>query len=289
VWLNYLGGKSINGNPVIFPHEEAVPYHIYHTVLNTKNFGIPQNRERVFIVGVRDDEDNVFSWPQEIPLTVKLKDVLQDNPDEKYYLGEKTIGKLVEYEQKNKAKGNGFGAKFHDPDKDNMSALKLGGGGCDDLIKVKSATDKGYEEAGEGDSVNYSVPSSKTRRGRVGKEVAQTLDTHCTQGVVVKDDDVESGTWRTHKDGEGFRKIADGTAPTLPARAREDGSGQAVIRQNTRIRRLTPLECFRLQGFPDEFVYNAQFDGVSDTQLYKQAGNSITVDVLASIISKLKF
>ena len=63
--------------------------------------------------------------------------------------------------------------------------IKIGGGGKDDLIKVKSNTKKGFEEAKEGDSVNYAVPSSKTRRGRVGKQVAQTLDTGCNQGVVI--------------------------------------------------------------------------------------------------------
>ena len=66
-----------------------------------------------------------------------------------------------------------------------MSALKLGGGGADDLVKVKSATKKGYEEAAEGDSINFSVPTSETRRGRVGKGVAQTLDTACNQATIV--------------------------------------------------------------------------------------------------------
>ena len=364
-WINYLGGKSINGVPILFPDDNAVPYHIYYRVLNSKNFGIPQNRERIFIVGIRDDVDNKFTWPKEIPLTLKLKDILQDNPngkynlsqkavegiynsefnskstiiqdkegvsatllsrdykdpkcvevEEKYYLKDSTIEKLILYDKKNKEKGNGFGTKFHDPDKDNMSALKLGGGGCDDLIKVKSATEKGYEEAKYGDSINYSVPSSKTRRGRVGKGVAQTLDTSCNQATIVamrgRGDDntqqlefrkdeltntitsvqkdnlvIQPGTWRTHKDGKGFRKIKDGTSPTIPARAREDGSGQPCIRNSEGIRRLTPLECFRLQGFPDEFVENCYREGVSDTQLYKQAGNSITREVLAAIINKL--
>ncbi len=275
-WLNYLGGKSVNGNPIIFPIEEAVHYHIYYRVLNTKNFGIPQNRERVFIVGIRDDADNTFSWPQEVPLTTKLKDVLEDSPGDNYFLKEEVVNRLVEYDERNKAKGNGFGAKFHDPEKDNMSALKFGGGGADDLVKIKTNNSKGYDEMKEGDSLNFSVLASTTRRGRVGKGIAQTLDTGCEQGVI------ESGTWRTHKDGEGFRKIADGTAPTIPARAREDGSGQPVIRAESRIRRLTPRECFRLQGFPDTFKIP-----VSDTQAYKQAGNSITREVLSAIISKL--
>ena len=63
-WLDYLGGKSVNGNPVIFPLGDATPYHIYHKVLNAKNYGVPQNRERVFIVGIRDDSDNTFHQHQ---------------------------------------------------------------------------------------------------------------------------------------------------------------------------------------------------------------------------------
>jgi DNA (cytosine-5)-methyltransferase 1 len=117
-----------------------------------------------------------------------------------------------------------------------MSALKVGGGGCDDLIKIKSATSKGYEEAHEGDSINFSVPSSETRRGRVGKGVAQTLDTSCNQGTM-----------------DGFR-----------------------------IRRLTPRECFLLMDFPDTFTWK-----VSDSQAYKQAGNSIVVNVLYKILKQL--
>ena len=104
-------------------------------------------------------------------------------------------------------------------------------------LKINSATKKGYEIATNQDSINFSVLNSKTRRGRVGKGVAQTLDTACNQGVI----------------------------------------------STTNIRRLTPRECFRLMDFPDTFKWS-----VSDKQAYKQAGNSIVVNVLAEIIKKLK-
>ena len=84
-WLDYLGGKSVNGNPVIFPLEDATHYHIYHKVLNAKHYGVPQNRERVFIIGIRDDADNNFNWPKPFHLTKRLKDVLETDVDEKYY------------------------------------------------------------------------------------------------------------------------------------------------------------------------------------------------------------
>jgi DNA (cytosine-5)-methyltransferase 1 len=85
-WVNMLGGKSVNGSPVMFPHEYSVPYHLYWKVLNAKEHGVPQNRERVFLVGIRDDQDNVFRWPLEEHLTKRLKDVLEDDVDGKYFL-----------------------------------------------------------------------------------------------------------------------------------------------------------------------------------------------------------
>jgi len=311
-WVAMLGGKSVNGNPVLFPYEYSVPYHLYWKVLNAKEHGIPQNRERVFLIGIRDDQDNNFRFPIEEHLTKRLKDVLEENVDEKYFLSEKTIENLLVYNERQKENERGFSAKFRDVNEIKiMDALKVGGGGKDDLIKIKSATSTGFEIATEGDSINFSQMNSKTRRGRVGDQVAQTLDTGCNQAILsysrdnkgkvisrhIKDesntihtatggggntDQFVIGTWRTHKDGQGFRKIEDGNCPTIPARAREDGSGQPVIQENFKIRRLTPRECFRLMDFPDSFTWP-----VSDSQAYKQAGNSIVVNVLVKIIKNL--
>jgi DNA (cytosine-5)-methyltransferase 1 len=319
-WVNMLGGKSVNGVPILFPYEDSVPYHIYWKVLNAKKYGVPQNRERVFIIGIRDEEDNIFQFPKEEHLTKRLKDVLEDEVDEKYFLSENTIEKLIEYDIKQKENGNGFGAKFHDTD-GMMSALKVGGGGCDDLIKIKSATSKGYETATENDSINFSVPNSETRRGRVGKGVAQTLDTQCNQGVWIGDYRADEGL-RIRKDGvspcmtssmrdtEEWKANAGTRNPPLvglkcipvltPNRMEKRQNGrrfkedrepaftvtcqdQHGIYDGYKIRRLTPRECFRLMDFPDSFTWP-----VSDSQAYKQAGNSIVVGVLEKIISKLK-
>ena len=95
IWLDMLGGKSVNGNPVIFPREDATPYHIYHKVLNAKHYGVPQNRERVFIIGIRDDADNDFHWPKETPLKKLLKNVLENEVDKKYYLSDKMLSFLM--------------------------------------------------------------------------------------------------------------------------------------------------------------------------------------------------
>ena len=109
-------------------------------------------------------------------------------------------------------------------------------------VAVKEATKKGYAEAEIGDSINISVPNSKTRRGRVGKGISNTLDTGCQM---------------------------------------------ATLDKNYRIRRLTPKECFRLQGFPDELFEKARAVN-SDAQLYKQAGNAVTVNVAFAVAQSIK-
>jgi DNA (cytosine-5)-methyltransferase 1 len=244
---NMLGGKSVNGVPVLFPYDESVPYHLYWQVLNAKHHGVPQNRERVFLIGIRDDADNRFQFPREEHLTKRLKDVLEDKVDEKYFLDAKIIRNIF----------------------------------IDDF-KVKSATFKGYEQATIGDSINFSVPTSETRRGRVGKGVAQTLDTGCNQGVIQLNPSKES------KSGGGQpyqqNRVYDSNAlcPALSAGQVTWGGNAITLPNDYRIRRLTPRECFRLMDFPDTFTWP-----VSDSQAYKQAGNSIVVNVLYKILKQL--
>ena len=126
-------------------------------------------------------------------------------------------------------------------------------------IEVKEATKQGYAECRVGvDTVNLSVPGSKTRRGRVGKEIANTLDTSCNQGIFVQvsEELIVYAVW--------YEKY------------------QCYIA----IRKLTPCECFRLQGWSDDYFEKAQFVN-SDSQLYKQAGNGVTVTVIEAIARKM--
>lgn len=167
---------------------EEVGYNNYWQVLNAKDYGIPQNRERVFIISIRKDIDKGFTFPGPIPLELRLKDILEDNVDEKYYLSERLLSGLIKHKEKHKEKGNGFGANFNDPDEVKISSTlsaRYYKDGSECLIEVKEATKQGYTEAGLGDSINLEHPNSKTRRGRVGKKVAQTLTTSCNQAVVV--------------------------------------------------------------------------------------------------------
>lgn len=254
---------------IVLASLEKAGYNNYWQVLNAKDYGIPQNRERVFIVSIRKDIDNgMFKFPVPFELELRLKDMLEDEVNEKYYLKD-----IKNFYIKNsflmEAKGNGF--RFEPHVKENAELSKCittkSGNRMDDnyiiegvetkkskfkfdstnAILVKEATKKGYAEAYEGDSVNLEHPNSKTRRGRVGKQVAQTLTTSCNQAVIV--------------------------------------SYIEEYIKYLRIRKLTPLECFRLMGFDDE-DFN-KIKGISNTQLYKMAGNSIVVDVLANLFSEV--
>lgn len=271
-WVNMLGGKSVNGVPVLFPYEDSVPYHLYWKVLNAKNYGVPQNRERVFLIGIRDDSDNTFRFPSEEHLTKRLKDVLEEEVDKKYFLSEKMINHLTNHQRSQ---------EFISDETKNVNCITANySKQSSDLqyLKIKSATSKGYEEATEGDSINFTVPNSETRRGRAGKGVAQTLDTGCNQAVMVGD----------YRSDEGFRWRQDGNSPAIMAMMRDKwsekftGNNPPIINKDYKIRRLTPRECFRLMDFPDSFTWP-----VSDSQAYKQAGNSIVVNVLYKILKNL--
>jgi DNA (cytosine-5)-methyltransferase 1 len=279
-WVNYLGGKSVNGVPVLFPYDGSVNYHLYWQVLNSKKHGVPQNRERVFLVGIRDDVDNKFQFPKEEHLSKRLKDVLEKNVDDKYFLSDKMINGFLSHNKRHiEEKGqDGFNWKPKD-ETQIANCLRANAALCptDNTIKIKSATAKGYEEAKIGDSINFSVPNSETRRGRVGKGVAQTLDTACNQGVIIPLFQYGQGS----RDG---RMVYDknGISPCMVTAMGSGGGVTPSVIDDYKIRRLTPRECFRLMDFPDSFTWP-----VSDSQAYKQAGNSIVVNVLYKILKQL--
>ena len=155
-----------------------------------------------------------------------------------------------------------------------------------DYIKVKSATSKGYEVATEGDSINLSQPNSETRRGRVGKGKAQTLDTAANQAVVQPVQIGQSSKTFAAKSGTLIGKEGQ-DAFTI-----RSSNPNGVKDQSYRIRRLTPIECERLQGFPDNHTEYGNYDGevkkMSNTQRYKQCGNAVTVDIVALVAEAVK-
>jgi len=239
---------------------EEMGYNNYWKVLNAKNYGIPQNRERVFVVSIREDvnaertpyvmgflDNDAYKFPEPVELKLKLKDLLEDEVDEKYYLSENEI---IYMNRKTKDGRTHWDFKHHSDEAAEFSRCltsNMAKGVPYNVLKtsykleilVKEATKKGFAFAYEGDSINLEQPNSKTRRGRVGRGVAQTLTTSPQQAVV-----------------------------------------------NYRIRKLTPKECWRLMGFDDEDFEKAEAV-CSNSQLYKQAGNSIVVDVLEYIFNAM--
>lgn len=270
-----------------------------------KIIGIPQNRERVFIISIRQDIDKgTFVFPAKEKLLLKLKDILEENVDNKYYLTEKGIGRLVKKNNKiirklenptvsaciiagyNKMDGrnnqyiadkrNGVHriGGIYDNEKRKCQAGSIynsngisptlvdmaKGGFKQPLIFVNEGTNKGYSEATIGDSINISFPNNITKRGRVGKELSQTITTSPNMATLelIKIYDNEEST--IEKNSDNSTKLSNGIV---------------LISQDNRywlrIRKLTPLECFRLMGFDDKDFYRAKFIGTSDTQLYRQA------------------
>src|SRR5699024_8845845 len=193
--------------------------------------------------------------------------------------------------------------KVHSVNKVSPTLNTIQGGDRQPKIAVREATNQGYAIAEQGDSVNYTYPTSKTRRGRVGKQVAQTLQAgEVNQGVVIPKE--EYGRFgkqaiETLNDNKGvindgmtvnaYNKTLDdsGLSPTLTTRPEGFKTAILPITNGLRIRKLTPLECWRLQGFTDEQFYKAKNDGVSNSQLYKQSGNAITISVADAIIKKI--
>ena len=281
--------KTTNYQMSLMPFDN-LGYHIHYKVLNTKDYGLPQNRERVFIIGIRDDKDNKFSFPKEIPLKLKLKDILQDNPNDKYYLSEKHHKEVI--------KSTFQGDRVHKLN-ENMSCLSAQGGNklrgigievdekyylsdkaiarCERSQVNKSLSKKGLDEisrtliAGyykgpfDGQYVKvdekYYLSEEQQKRllERTEVDIENVDEPTCLDVYnkkLVKDTSI---CLRTHND---FRLVPE--------------------TKDKNIRRLTPIECERLQGFPDNFTA-----GVSDTQRYKQMGNTISVPVIQAIIKKL--
>lgn len=277
---NLTSKKFAEQFEIVLNSLDLAGYNNYWQVLNAKDYGIPQNRERVFIVSIRKDLDpGNFKFPEPFELELRLKDLLDSEVDEKYYLSEQCINGFIKHRERHEAKGTGF--KWEIRDLNGVASCLRANSALaptDNTVAVREATKKGYAEAYEGDSINLEQPNSKTRRGRVGKQVAQTLTTSPQQGVVEPVNPMPDGTCRT---------IKNQYYKTSQANYERTGSmGATGVNTGLRIRKLTPLECYRLMGFDDEDFYKAEKVN-SNTQLYKQAGNSIVVDVLEYLFKEI--
>jgi DNA-cytosine methyltransferase len=262
---------------------------------------VPQNRERVFIVGFRDDV--TFSFPTNKTVTKRLSDILEPVVDEKYYLSDKLLECFKSHSERHKLQGNGF--IFEPTDGNNVAtciSTRAGQRPTDNYIMVSREvrTEDAKAErrqTGTNGFRNKEIifePSETvgtiqtgltkdnlilvgTLPGFVGKGIANTLDTACNQAVVVQiNDSKESGGKQPYMQNR--IHASENISPALT-----QFSSRLNTAQSTRIRRLTPLECMRLQGYPDDFKTPC-----SDSQTYKQAGNSIPVTVMKAILNNLR-
>ena len=210
-WLEYL---------------EGLGYSNYWEVLNAKHYGVPQNRERVFVVSILNDKGYKFPAKQE--LTKRVRDILEPEVDEKFYMNKPFH--LVD-------KGN-IKAEFTNINFDQTKRIH----GIDGIFQTLSGANRGIDNI----LVKARVEGLNEQNSRV----------YGVEGI--------SGTLNTMQGGHREPKILD----------------------NYRVRKLTPLECWRLMGFTDQDFYKAQAV-CSNSQLYKQAGNSIVVNVLEGIFKNL--
>ena len=289
---------------IVLDSLEKAGYHNYWKVLNSKDYGIPQNRERVFIVSIRKDIDhNMFEFPKPYSLEKRLKDFLEPHVDEKYYLSDDLISKVVSWKAHQKPFEKVLGNKSISPTLtargagENHSGMILYSDTLEDTsnlqnecLKIKEKTKKGYSEAQDGDGVYINRPEQK--RGVVQKGMIQTIKTSPDIGVVVNaeikpklvggigDKKSNGGTQYYQQD-----RIYDSESIAMAHPANLPG-GSYKYQVNIpplRIRKLTPKECYRLMGFSDDDFEKSESIPTSNTQLYKQAGNSIVVDVLEEI------
>lgn len=268
-------------------------YDVAWQVLNSKDFGVPQSRKRVYIIGYLREScpGEILSYTE---TNVKTPaQVLPGREGERVYSTDGVSVTLT-------SDAGGFGGKT---------------GLYEMSLPVKSLTKSGYQVAHPGDSIDLAYPNQNTRRGRVGEQVAHTVTPSASQGVFFVDMNedpmlTEIARCITARQDSGIsnRKgehsgvfIEEGPRAIInPAKEKTRQQGRRVKEPNEpmftitaqdrhgvihygMVRRLMPIECWRLQGFADEQFYRAAATGLTDGRLYKMAGNAVTVPVISAL------
>jgi len=269
-----------------------IGYHVHWKVLNTKEHGIPQNRERIFIVCFRDhDEWFNFQYPRKEELKIFLKDILEGDVDEKYYLSQKQVDNLKQHcGKKNKIneelmKCIGVTEEGESSEKPNK-ALMIGNLS---RYKMKSERSMPFKE----DGISWALTgdcgvgvlqldiSNIRREGtpRVYEDVSRTLNTAQGGGHTPL---ILASRGRYNKEGKVEQNLepkTDGTTNSITTVQKDN-----YLLKEYKLRKLTPTECFRLQGFLNDEV---DLDGISDSQQYKLAGNGQSVNVVKKIFERM--
>ena len=231
---------------------EDLGYDIHHQVLNSRDYGIPQNRERIFVVGFR--KKTQFIFPEPIDLKTTMQDFLEDNINSKFYLGDKGV-KFVTNEKNIKKRFTQINGEVALCQKRNQQSNWHG-----DFIF------EGVEEFQDYDEFIFDVNKVEDKYYLSDK---------------VSDYVLNSGTKNFYAKPETDLPVARALLSTMHKMHRA-GVDNYVTYKKGRIRKLTPRECFRLMGFRDDFKIT-----VSNNQAYRQAGNSIVVDVLIALLKQM--
>lgn len=261
---------------------EKLGYNNYYQVLNAKDYGVPQNRERIYVVSIKKDIDKgTFRFPEKEKLNIRLKDILQSDVDEKYFLKDEQIKKIQNstYMQ----------ARRRIQEKDWCDTLCARDWKDPKCVRIGGLydTEKRTHQAGSIYNKEGLCPTLNTMSGG-------------NRQPFVIDDSYVSKKHKKFYEENGYvpemfnpynESEVQNIAPTQTANCGSITSSATVLKKDNnssfRIRKLTPRECWRLMGFSDQDFNAAQETGISDSQLYKEAGNSIVVPVLEKIFTNL--
>jgi len=278
-----LSPKFKSGWHTIYNEIEAMGYKNYVSILNAKDYGIPQNRNRVFMVSI--PKGYYYEFPDKTKLVIKLKDLLEDEVDKKYYLSEKMLQFLNDETNR-----NGFIRKKqfrpHKIDESDIAftiTTKAGSRPTDNFIEV---FDFRYDEGIRGRVDNNLSPTITTKAGSKGLSGQPFIKVPqaTKQGYAIAEIGDGIYTNRTESKRGVVQKESVPTLKTSP------NDLAVVVDDSNRlmaVRRLTPRECWRLMGILDEDFHKAKNAGVSNSQLFKQAGNGIVVNVMEAILKQL--
>lgn len=275
------------GYKCCYPTKEDKKGNVLPTCLNAKDYGIPQNRERIFVICIRNDIDNnIFEFPKGFDNGIRLKDVLEDLVDEKYYLSEEIQNRFTEF-PKERMKGDDLevlGTTAPNPYSDKGELIFDKCTSCwvynkDKLISTLSARD--YKQPKQ---ILESIFPKNERQVKINGEIHYNPNNEYYKNV-------GSSTYLGYIGNEPKQATKvygiNSESTTLTALGGGQGGKTGLYHLGFAIRKLTPLECMRLMAFEDKIYYNAKELGVSDSSLYKQAGNSIVVNCLYYIFKQL--
>lgn len=272
---------------------DELGYNSYYKVLNAKDYGVPQNRERIYCISIRKDIDKgTFVFPEKEELKLRLKDILEDKVDEKYYLSDKIVKFYTENEKDRKGKETDLDFGVSDGDIVAHAVTTRAGSRMDDNFIDTNVI--GHLEMNKWqdnmkriyDTNTYAPTINTMQGGNLEPKILEneTIETPCIVASRGRNPENPSSRVIGEHTEQRLEINKNGTSNCLTTVQKDNW----VLNKNPiRIRKLTPKECWRLMSFDDESFEKAQNVPTSNTQLYKQAGNSIVVKVLEKIFRNL--